>query len=103
MTGIAVEVAWAELGRIGIKVPRSDGAAPCFIVANRSPAIEQILEGTPWAHGWMRPLRSLPGAAAAHPTYFHIGLNERGTAIPIALLGSEDNPINNAETMLLEK
>jgi putative DNA primase/helicase len=87
--GVTPDVANKELGRIGFKVHRPAGYPPYFTVANRSPAIEKILDGTPWQRDWVRPLRSLKDASPAPPTYFCPGMIERGTVLTVSLLGSE--------------
>lgn len=75
----------AELGAHGIRV---DGAE--MLVANSASPLKRLLEGSPWAGDWLRPLRMLPGATAAPNTYFSPGLKSRATRLPIKLLAPED-------------
>lgn len=72
-----------QLGMLGIRCRQFDEA---FVVANRSPELSRILEGTPWAKDWVRPLRAIAGSAALEKTYFAPGFKERGTSLPVALL-----------------
>jgi putative DNA primase/helicase len=84
--GLDRDEAANELGRNAIKVEKDKGR---FIISNSAPPISAILENTPWAKDWRRPLRALPGAEPTDPTRFAPGMNHRGTAIPIALLEGE--------------
>lgn len=75
----------AELGAHGIRI---DGAA--MLIANSASPLKRLLEGTPWAGDWMRPLRQLPGASSTSNTYFSPGLKSRATRLPIKLLMTEE-------------
>lgn len=77
----------AALGRIGIAI-----VPGCFVVANQSPTLKRLLEGTPWSHDWVRPLRSTEGAEAAPNTYFSPGFKERGTRLPLSILSDTPTP-----------
>ncbi|HWT98555.1 MAG TPA: CHC2 zinc finger domain-containing protein [Terriglobales bacterium] len=74
----------AELGAHGIRV---DGAE--MLIANTASPLKRLLEGSPWAGDWLRPLRMLPGASAAPYTYFSPGLKSRATRLPVSLLAKE--------------
>lgn len=86
---ISIGDAERQLGMLGIRCKAFDEH---FIVANRSPELSRILEGTPWAKDWVRPLRAIPGSIALEKTYFSSGFKERGTSLPVALL-SETLPV----------
>ncbi|HVJ43444.1 MAG TPA: hypothetical protein VM639_18230 [Dongiaceae bacterium] len=76
---------WAvELGAHGIRVDGAD-----MLIANTASPLKRLLEGTPWAADWLRPLRQLPGASVAPNTYFSPGLKSRATRLPVKLLGME--------------
>jgi putative DNA primase/helicase len=74
----------AELGAHGFKLDGDD-----VLIANAASPLKKLLEGTPWASEWLRPLRMLPGAAAVPNTYFSPGIKSRATRVPINLLGVE--------------
>ncbi|TXH31736.1 MAG: hypothetical protein E6Q98_26670 [Rhodospirillaceae bacterium] len=74
----------AELGANGFRL---DGDH--VLIANNASPLKKLLEGTPWAADWLRPLRMLPGAEAAPNTYFSPGLRSRATRLPVKLLGME--------------
>jgi prophage antirepressor-like protein len=60
--------------------PEEDG----FVIANRHPELERILQGTVWARGkWQMALRRLPGAVAVKPASWPPGVNARGIFIPM--------------------
>ena len=70
------------LGRLGIRVQDEN-----FAVANVSPPLSKLLEGTTWGRDWKRPLRMVPGAEVApKPVYFAPGLFERATMLPVSLI-----------------
>ncbi|MDY0884531.1 CHC2 zinc finger domain-containing protein [Dongia soli] len=75
----------AELGANGFRL---DGDH--VLIANNASPLKKLLEGTPWAADWLRPLRMLPGAEAAPNTYFSPGLRSRATRLPVKLLGMEN-------------
>ncbi|HVJ34585.1 MAG TPA: CHC2 zinc finger domain-containing protein [Terriglobia bacterium] len=74
----------AELGAHGIRIDGAD-----MLIANNASPLKRLLEGTPWAADWLRPLRMRPGASAAPNTYFSPGLKSRATRLPVSLLGME--------------
>jgi|GEM_PF-683950 len=74
----------AELGAHGIRI---DGTE--MLIANTASPLKRLLEGSPWAGDWMRPLRMLPGAGTAPYTYFSPGLKSRATRLPVSLLAKE--------------
>lgn len=74
----------AELGAHGFKLDGDD-----VLIANAASPLKKLLEGTPWASEWLRPLRMLPGAAAVPNTYFSPGIKSRATRVPVKLLGVE--------------
>ncbi|HVI89257.1 MAG TPA: CHC2 zinc finger domain-containing protein [Dongiaceae bacterium] len=74
----------AELGAHGIRVDGSE-----MLIANTASPLTRLLEGSPWAGDWLRPLRMLPGASAAPYTYFSPGLKSRATRLPVKLLAKE--------------
>ena len=70
------------LANLGIKVIREE-----FVVANVSPSLSKLLEGTTWSRDWKRPLRMVPGASVSpKPVYFTPGLFERATVLPVSLI-----------------
>jgi len=74
----------AELGAHGFKLDGDD-----VLIANAASPLKKLLEGSPWASEWLRPLRMLPGAAAVPNTYFSPGIKSRATRVPVKLLGVE--------------
>jgi len=74
----------AELGAHGLRLDGDD-----ILIANAASPLKKLLEGTPWANDWLRPLRMLPGASAVQNTYFSPGLKSRATRVPVKLLGME--------------
>jgi putative DNA primase/helicase len=74
----------AELGAHGFKLDGDD-----VLIANAASPLKKLLEGSPWASDWLRPLRMLPGAAAVPNTYFSPGIKSRATRVPVKLLGTE--------------
>jgi putative DNA primase/helicase len=79
----------AELGAHGIRVDGDE-----MLIANTASPLKRLLEGSPWAGDWIRPLRMLPGAQATANTYFSPGLKSRATRLPIGLLTGEDGTPN---------
>jgi hypothetical protein len=64
--------------------PDSDG----FVVANRSPAIENIMKGTAWDKArWQPVLRRLPGTSVVKPRRFSQAIIARGVFVPAAYMG----------------
>lgn len=83
--GVAEAEVRKALGRLGI---RHDGDT--FTVANHSPALAKVLDGTAWARSWARSLASLDGAEKT-PTavYFYAAFRQRGVTIPLRHLVRE--------------
>lgn len=83
------ETARARLIPCGIKVVSElEG----FIVANRSPGLDQVYEGTEWTRGrHMRVLRRLAGTAATGVHRIN-GRPTRGTFLPAVLLDEDAQP-----------
>ena len=75
----------AELGAHGFRLEGDH-----VLIANAASPLKKLLEGTPWASDWLRPLRMLPGASAVQNTYFSPGIKSRATRVPIRLLGREE-------------
>jgi putative DNA primase/helicase len=74
----------AELGAHGFKLDGDD-----VLIANAASPLKKLLEGSPWASDWLRPLRMLPGASAVPNTYFSPGIKSRATRVPVKLLGRD--------------
>lgn len=62
--------------------PREDGVW----IANKSPKLEKLLEGTPW-HSWNRTLSDIAGAQKKNATQFSFGLTSRAVVIPYVIFG----------------
>lgn len=79
------EAAFSMLKPAGIWAePENDG----FIIANRNPHLEHIMQGSRWAKSkWHPVLRRLPGALPVKPRgYGPGGTNSRGIFIPTSCL-----------------
>lgn len=68
------------LGRIGIKV-----GADSFTISNTHSGIGEILSDTPWAKGWGRTLKRLPGAEITNAERFGVTVS-RGVTVPVTIL-----------------
>lgn len=81
-----------EIRQLGIDVIKNEDV---FYIANASPALEKILNNTPWEKGWGKRLKELPGAKLTKdgPHYYCPALKERGTSIPLALIRKEVIPM----------
>lgn len=76
------------LGKFGIL---ADDAS-YFTIANKSPHIAELLDGTPWSSDWRGALRVIPGAHRTDdPVYFATGLRERGMIIPLSILKGKND------------
>jgi prophage antirepressor-like protein len=67
--------------------PENDG----FIIANRHPHLEHIMQGTKWAKAkWQTALRRLPNALPSKPRTYSVGINTRGIFVPASNLDFEN-------------
>lgn len=71
------------LGAYGIKV---EAYKDSFLIVNRSSKLRDLLNGSPWAGDWRRPLRMIGGAVSETNTYFAPGLSDRSTRLPLSLM-----------------
>lgn len=90
-------IANKEIGRYGVKVIYGEQEGWRFVIANKAPTLAKLLENTQWSSDWVRPLRSLEGAQIIDAQYFSPGLTQRGTALPIKLLGIETHESEGQE------
>ena len=73
------EEAKGALGRLGLKVEGNN-----LLIANQNAKLKELLKGTPWAAGWSKALRRLPGATSTPPVHFSGGFGtSRATRIPL--------------------
>jgi len=78
---ISPKEAATELGRTGIIAETSH-----FLIANQSNPLKDILQGTPWASDWKRPLKDLHDAESIGTTYFGPGIRSRATKLPLKII-----------------
>lgn len=85
----------SALAQIGLKV-EGEGKAARLLVANQSPGLARLLEGSRWAAGagttgvWSQSLRRVPDAIPGLVRRFS-GLNTRCVSVPLqALMGGDD-------------
>lgn len=76
-----------SLKSVGIRVIL-DGPEEGFVVANRSPALHELFDGTEWSGFlWHRALKRLPGAIPrVGPFRFDTPFNSRGVFLPAGYL-----------------
>lgn len=82
--GIDKSDAERELKRIGIKVDKIEGEQ-WVLFANKSDPLKAILQDTPWAGEWSRPLKDVYHAEPENVTYFSPGIKARATRLPVAV------------------
>ncbi|MEE9216374.1 MAG: hypothetical protein V3U32_02965 [Anaerolineales bacterium] len=83
-SGESDELADAHLRRLGMRVEKPTRN---LLVSNSHSAIARILKETPWAKGWSRALKRLPGATTTkNPTWFGPGAKHRAVCVPLSLI-----------------
>lgn len=82
-TPLAPREAAAALARIGVRYDEADDS---FVVANNHSGVADILRGTPWARGWYRILRRVPGATVPTTPVRFAGIKTRGVAFPMEII-----------------
>lgn len=81
--GEAEEILW----RMGLRIDRRGSDDDTFTVSNTHTAIEGVLRGTPWARGWGRVLRRVPGARPTENIVRFGAIQGRGVEIPLEVVG----------------